>query len=55
MDLVILIEFPLNKRDYERFGIEYLAKKFSITILDLSLITNRIYKKKIIENIIRLN
>lgn len=46
MDLVILIEFPLNKRDYERFGIEYLAKKFSITILDLSLITNRIYKKK---------
>ena len=45
-NLIVIIEFPLNKRDYNRFGIRFLSEKFNLIILDLSLLNNKIYKDK---------
>tara|TARA_B100000886_G_scaffold333763_1_gene288323 strand:+ start:129 stop:1271 length:1143 start_codon:yes stop_codon:yes gene_type:complete len=37
-DLVILIQDPISDRDYERFGISFLKKKFNLSILDHTLL-----------------
>ena len=34
--IVILVRATFSKRDYERFGIDYLKKKFSLKIIDFS-------------------
>ena len=33
-DIVILVELPFSKRDYERFGIEILQQYFNVGVFD---------------------
>ena len=46
-EIVILSPGPFFKRDYDRFGIELLKKKFVIKILDFTAWLNPIFWKKI--------
>ena len=39
--LNIVIEFPLLNKDFNRFGIKYLSKKFEVEIIDISNLTNK--------------
>lgn len=39
--LNIVIEFPLLNKDFNRFGIKYLSKKFDLEIVDISNLTNK--------------
>lgn len=41
--ILILTETPLRERDYKRFGIELLSRKFKVLVLDLTKITHPNY------------
>jgi len=59
--LIILLHGPISRREYHTFGIEYLKKHFTVSILEISPLVNskhyefkRFFKFKIIRNFTEL-
>ena len=52
--ILILSPGPFSKRDYDRFGIDYLKKNFSVRIIDLTAWCYPNYWKEISNKILKL-
>lgn len=48
-NLLILVEIPLNKRDYDRFGIEILKKYFNVKVFDFTGLINPAFLKEYVK------